>query len=210
MDNLWLWIVAAVERGAHLLDAALAPLHVLGPAAEIAILALLTVCFTKLFSRFYTPRRYRELQATFHRWYRLRQEALECGDPEKGRLLAKNIDQAQLNKAYYDYFFEGLLKGVLTTYLPVLVMAAYVNESYRTENLVKTFGRDHVLRLGEAGGEPLVVGGLFWFVLALLFTYAAWFLAGRLRARRRGTPSEAPPPDPGGDPSPRRFPSEDE
>ena len=40
----------------------------------------------------------------------LRQEAMACEDREKGKALARNIDQAQLNKAYYDYFFEGFVK----------------------------------------------------------------------------------------------------
>lgn len=180
LDNLWLAIVAGIGHAADLTDALLAPLNWMGPAAVILILVLFTVCFTKLFSRVYTTRRYRELQKEFTHWFNLRQEAMKCEDREKGKGLAKNIDQARLNKVYYDYFFEGFLKNILTTYLPVLIMAAYVNETYKPDNLMKNFGRNYIFKFDGSGGDAVIIGGFFWFVLSLLTTYLIWFIVGKI------------------------------
>jgi hypothetical protein len=185
LDNLWLLILAGVGHAADFLDAVLAPLHVLGPSIVILILTLFTVCFTKLFGRVYTTRRYRELKEEFTHWFNLRQEALQCEDREKGKLLAKNIDQARLNKVYYDYFFEGLLKNILTTYLPVLIMAAYVNETYQPDQLMTNFGRDYIFKFNTGSGDPVIVGGLFWFIVTLLSTYLTWFVIGKMAAGKK-------------------------
>jgi len=87
---------------------------------------------------------HKKLQKEFHHWYKMRQEALKCEDPAKAKLLAKNIDQAKLNKLYYDYFFEGLMNNLATLYLPIFILLAYVNEAYRSSNLSKLFGRDYI------------------------------------------------------------------
>ena len=59
---------------------------------------------------------------------------------EKGKALAKNIDQAQLNRVYYDYFFEGLMKSFITNVLPILVAASYVTAVYTPSALMQRFG----------------------------------------------------------------------
>ena len=180
LDIIWLKIVAGITYIVMFLDYVLAPLNVLGPALVVLILVIITVGITKILSNVYTTKRYLELKKKFNSWYKLRQEALACDDREKGKALAKNIDQAELNKVYYDYFFEGILKNILTTYLPVLIVAAYVNEAYKTENLVKNFGRPHILKFAGLNGEPVVIGALFWFVISLLLVYLAWYLTPKL------------------------------
>ncbi|MBW1820610.1 MAG: hypothetical protein JRI92_02425, partial [Deltaproteobacteria bacterium] len=95
-------------------------------------------------------------------------------------LLAKNIDQAKLNKVYYDFFFEGFMLGLATKYLPILVFVAYINEAYRTENLIKVFGREYVFKFAGSGPKPVLVGGVFWFVVSILLVYLCWFLIKRI------------------------------
>jgi len=104
-------------------------------------------------------------------------------DREKGKALAKNIDQAELNKAYYDYFFEGFLKNMLTTILPLLLTAAYVATAYKPENLLKTFGQPHIFRFADIGGKPVVISAFFWFVISLLVVHILWFIGGRVYKR---------------------------
>jgi hypothetical protein len=185
LDILWFKIVAVVSYLAGRVDLVLAPLYPLGPAWVILILVLITVGITKTFSRYYTTKRYIVLEKEFRHWYNLRKEALSCEDPEKGKVLAKNIDQAKLNKVYYDFFFEGLLKNILTTYLPVLCMAAYVNEAFRHERLMEKFGREYVFRFSESNGEPIVVGALFWYVVSLLSVYLIWHIIA-MKLKKKG------------------------
>jgi len=179
LDIVWFKIVEIVKYTAGLMDLMIAPLTPLGPALVILILVLATVCFTKIFSRLYSTKRYRELQKEFNHWFALRKEAMACEDREKGKALAKNIDQAQLNKVYYDYFFEGLLKNILTIYLPVLCMAAYVNEAFRADRMLTKFGREYVFKFSTSNAEPILVGALFWYVISLLMVYLIWFVAAR-------------------------------
>jgi len=97
-------------------------------------------------------------------------------DRKKGKAMAKNIDHAHLNKAYYDYFFEGFLNNILTNYLPVLIMAAYVNEAYKPANLMKNYGREYIFKFNTPGGETILVGGLLWFVLSFLLVHLLWMM----------------------------------
>jgi hypothetical protein len=183
LDMVWLKILVVLEGAVRGMDTLVAPLHVLGPAATIFTLVLITVCFTKFFQKHYTTKRYVALKAEFERWSNLRKEAMGMEDREKGQALAKNIDTAKLNKAYYDYFFEGLLNNIVTTILPILLMAAYVNDAYRAEKLMTLFGQDHIFKLGGAG-DATPVGALAWFVLALLFVHLLWAVVkGQLKKR---------------------------
>lgn len=179
LDIIWLKIYAGVGHAFAFVNQLLAPLEVMGPLPVIILLVAITVCLTKVFSRVYTTKRYETLKEEFKHYYNLRQEALACEDREKGRLLAKNIDQGKLNKVYYDYFFEGLLKNILTIYLPCLIVAAYVNEAYKPDNLMAKFGRPYVVQLGSSDGEPTVVGALFCYVVLLLTTYLIWYIASK-------------------------------
>ncbi len=105
---------------------------------------------------------------------------MKCEDHEKAKLLAKNIDQAKLNQVYYNFFFEGFMLGLATKYLPIFSFLAYVNEAYKAENLMKLFGRDYIFRFAGSGGEPVVVGSIFWFVVSILLVYLGWFIIKRV------------------------------
>ena len=174
LDALWLKIVALTQKAVQVMDVLVAPLNALGPGVAIFILVFITVCVTKLFRRFYTTKRYEALKKEFGHWAEIRKEAMSIGDREKGKALAKNIDKAKLNKVYYDYFFEGLLNNILTTVLPILLMAAYVNDAYRAEKLLQLFGRASVFKIYGFGGNPIPVGALAWFVLSLLLIHLIW------------------------------------
>ena len=192
MDAIWMKIMGFVLYSKGLLDGALSPFNVLGPACVILILALITVILTKFLSRIYKTKRYRSLKIEFEHWYNLRQEALKCEDKEKAGLLAKNIDQAKLNRVYYDYFFEGLLRNLLTQYLPILIFAAYINESYNPEHLMNLFGRDYVFRFMWFDREPLLMGGVFWYVLSLVGLYLLWYVVRKGVLRYKSNPAKNP------------------
>ena len=177
LDILWFKVVAVVQQLSDFMDYILTPLKPLGPALIILFLVTLLIIFTKKISSMYTTKRYRELKKDFTHWYKLREEAMAAEDRKKGKAMAKNIDHAHLNKAYYDYFFEGFLNNILTNYLPVLIMAAYVNEAYKPANLMKNYGREYIFKFNTPGGETILVGGLLWFVISMLLVHLIWYLA---------------------------------
>jgi uncharacterized membrane protein (DUF106 family) len=190
LDMLWLKIVVGVQFCKHILDVIFGPLNALGPAVAIAIIALITVIITKILSKRFKTRRYKELRKQFEYWLGIRQEAQKCKDPDKARLLTKNIDQAKLNKLYYDYFFEGLLNNLATTYLPIFTLLAYINEAYRSTNLAKLFERDYIFKFGGDPGQPVLIGAVFWFVLSLFLIYLAWYIVQKIYARYAAAPAE--------------------
>jgi len=176
LDTLWFKVVAVVQQLSDFMDYILTPLKPLGPALIILFLVILLIIFSKKISSMYTTKRYRELKKDFTHWYKLREEAMAVDDRKKGKAMAKNIDHAHLNKAYYDYFFEGFLNNILTNYLPVLIMAAYVNEAYKPANLMKNYGREYIFKFNTPGGETILVGGLLWFVLSFLLVHLLWMM----------------------------------
>ena len=180
LDSLWLKILDLIGLFDSLLDFIFAPLNFFGPAFAISVIAFLTVIITKILTKIVKTKRYEALKKEFKHWFNIRQEASKCEDPEKAKLLAKNIDHAKLNKVYYDFFFEGFMLGIVTKYLPILIFVAYVNEAYRTENLIKVFGRDYVFKFAGSGPKPVLVGGVFWFVVSILLIYLCWFLIKRM------------------------------
>jgi len=190
LDTLWFKIVAAIQYLKAFLDVIFAPLNALGPAFAIFIIALITVLIAKLLTKYFKTKRYKQLQKEFVYYYNLRQEALKCEDREKGKLLAKNIDQAELNKVYYNYFFEAFLNGLLTKYLPIFSFLAYVNEAYSPKNLLKLFGREYVLNLSLFGREDVYLGGIFCFILSIVIIYLGWFLIRRLLIKGRSSKSK--------------------
>ncbi len=190
LDILWLKIVVGVQFAKHILDVIFDPLNALGPAVAIAIIALITVIITKILSKRFKTRRYKELRKQFEYWLGIRQEAQKCIDPDKARLLTKNIDQAKLNRLYYDYFFEGLLNNLATTYLPIFTLLAYINEAYRSTNLAKLFGRDYIFKFGGDPGQPVLIGAVFWFVLSLFLIYLGWYIVKKICARYAAAPAE--------------------
>jgi len=175
LDVIWFKILAGVHFLKDMLDFIFGPFNTLGPAVAILFIALVTVVITKSLSKIFKTRRYKRLHEEFRHWFNIRQEAMKCDDPEKARRLAKNIDQAKLNKVYYDYFFEGLLKNIVTVYLPILLLLAYVNETYQPTNLLKLFGREYVFKLGHIGENTLFVGSIFWFLISIVLIYLATF-----------------------------------
>jgi len=174
LDIVWFKIVAVTQTIVHWMDVLISPLNLLGPVVAILILGLVTVGLTKLFRRLYTTKRYQRLKKEYEHWMAIRQEAMAAEDREKGKRLARNVDQAKLNKVYYDYFFEGLLNNVLTTILPILLMAAYINEAYNPDKLINRFGRPYVFRIPGFGGEGSPMGALLWFVLSLILVQVLW------------------------------------
>jgi hypothetical protein len=177
-DIAWLKILVLIHTIVKGLDFLFSPLNPLGPAAAISVIVVLTVASTKFLSRIYKTKRYLKLQEEFQNLYNLRNEALTCKDPEIGKALAKNIDQARLNQVYYDYFFEGLLNSIPTKYLPILIMLAYVNETFKPKNLLENFGRDYILKFVDFNGNVVKIGSVLWFVLSMLIVYLAWFVIG--------------------------------
>ena len=182
-DIVWLKILTIIHAFVKGLDVIFTPLNPLGPAVVILVIVLLTVLSTKLLSNIYKTKRYLKLKKEFQYWYNLRNEALTCKDPEKGKALAKNIDQAQLNKVYYDYFFEGFLNSIPTKYLPILIMLAYVNETFKPDKLLENFGRDYIFRFADFNGNVIKIGAVFWFVISILLVYLAWFVIGNLYSK---------------------------
>ena len=190
LDILWFKIVVGVQFAKHILDAIFGPLNALGPAVAIAGIALITVVITKILSKRFKTRRYKELRKQFEYWLGIRQEAQKCEDPAKAKLLVKNIDQAKLNKLYYDYFFESLLSNLATVYLPIFTLLAYINEAYRSSNLAKLFGRDYIFKFGGDPGQPILIGAVFWFVLSLFLIYLGWYIVKKIYARYAATRAE--------------------
>lgn len=182
-DQLWLVIVAFFTLIGDKLFMVTALFHPLGPALTISVVAFAGVCLTKGLNRLIITRRYRELEADFQYWREVREEAVRCDDREIGQRMARNIDQAKLNKAYYDYFFEGLLLGMARKVIPLFFLFAFVNEKYRPDQLELLFGRPYVLACPTTSGEPLLLGSIFWFVVSLLSGYLLWYLVSRISRR---------------------------
>ena len=180
MDTLWSKIMAMIQYGASLFDQLLTPLHVFGPVFILTLLALFIVGVTNLLNRFIITRRYVELETEFKHWFKVREQAMKGEDYEKAKRLARNIDQAKLNRVYYDYFLEGFLLGLMRNVLPVMLMVVYINEYYRAERLQEIFGRDFILQLSRSGGEPILVGSVFWFLVSLLIGYLLWAVIAKL------------------------------
>ena len=183
LDTIWEKIAAAFIAVAEGFDALLAPFHFLGPAMVIFLLAVLTVLLTKSLNRIIITKRYIRLEKKYKHWYNLRQTALTCEDREKGKALAKNIDQAELNRAYYDYFFEGLLLGFARKIIPILFMFAYINEYFQPKRLVERFGQSYIFKFGSSSGEPVVIGSVVWYLLSLLIVYLAWYIVKKSYVR---------------------------
>ncbi len=188
MDTLWFQIMAMVQYGASLFDKLLSPLHIFGPLFILALLALITVVITKLLNRIIVTKRYAELEKDFQHWYKIREEAMKGEDYEKAKRLARNIDQAKLNRVYYDYFLEGFLLGLMRNVLPIMLMVMYINEYYRAEELSRLFGKDYLLSFSRAGGEPMLVGAVFYYLVALLITYLVWFVTKKFIFKKESVP----------------------
>ncbi|MBS3756662.1 MAG: hypothetical protein KGY56_13260 [Desulfobacterales bacterium] len=192
MDTLWFLILDGLRHVKGALDLVFSPLHVLGPCVSIGVIAVLTAAAAKLLTKKIKTRRYRELEKEFYYWFNIKQEALKLkdADPENAKALGKTIDKATLNKAYYDYFFEGLLNNLLTMYIPIVSMLGYVNATYRPEALEAMFGRPYLFILHWVNGRQYEIGAVFWFVFCVFMFYVISFFAGVLYKRFAGGQTE--------------------
>ena len=172
LDNVWFGIEAAIHNIAQFMDALLLPLQFLGPELIIFCLVLVCVTLSRVFKKHFNTRRYVRLKDNFDHWFELRQEAMNHAESKKGRAIAKNIDQAELNRAYYDFFFEGLLKSLITTWLPLLCTLAYVNRTFTREGLMQWFGRPGLFMVNGQTIFPWEIPSIFWFFISLLLVYA--------------------------------------
>lgn len=170
LDNVWEYIEAFLNFIVVSLDTIFSPLEVMGPGFVIFILAFFIVGITRLIARFYETKRFVTLKKDFEHWQGIREEAMKHPDLEKGKALAKNIDKGQLNKAYYDYFFEGLLKHFIGNVLPILLMASYVTMIYSPQMLLKRFGKEWVFSF-SLGSFHLDASSLLWYVVCILFSF---------------------------------------
>jgi hypothetical protein len=180
LDSLWFKTVDLVHHLKNLLDGIFAPFNSLGPAVAIFTIALITVFIAKFLTKTIKTKRYQALKKKFLYWQNLRQEALKCEDPDKSKRLARNIDQAKLNKVYYDYFLEGFLISLVTKYLPIFSFLAYVNEAYKPDNMVMRFGRDYIFKFENVTEQPIIVGAVFWFIISILLVYLGWFIIKKM------------------------------
>ncbi|MEN8198876.1 MAG: hypothetical protein ABFR63_02270 [Thermodesulfobacteriota bacterium] len=190
MDILWYKIMAMCQYGASLFNQLLSPLNVFGPLFILVFLALLTLLITKLLNRLIVTRRYIELEKEFQHWLKIREEALKHEDTEEAKRLARNIDQAKLNKAYYDYFFEGFLLGLVRNVLPIILMVMYINEYYRAEELSRLFGRDYLFSFSSGNAEPILVGSVFTYLAALILLHICWYGTKKMLKRRMSSTSQ--------------------
>lgn len=170
MDKAWEHIEAAIYNAVIIIDRLISIFEFLGAPVLLFLIALGIVLSTRFISKHFVTQRYKELKKEFEHWQSVRAQALNHPDPEKGKRLARNIDQAELNKAYYDYFFEGMLKNILCNVLPILVTAAYLIKTYTPEVLLERFGQAHVFLL-TFGHTRIEVSSLFWYVISLLVCY---------------------------------------
>jgi len=191
MDRLWDHIMAMFHFAASMLNQVLAPLHVFGPVVILTLLAIVTVLVTKTLNKYIITKRYIELEKEFQHWYRVREEAMKGPDYEKAKGIAKNIDQAKLNRVYYDYFLEGFLLGLARNILPVFLMVAYINESFRAEELQRLFGKGYLFSLPSSGGKELLIGSVFFYLLALLMTHISWAVIKRIAKKKVKLPGQA-------------------
>ncbi|MCP3875832.1 MAG: hypothetical protein GY699_22100 [Desulfobacteraceae bacterium] len=171
LDSIWESIETFLTGIVTFMDKIFSPLEILGPGFVIFIFALIVVGITRLIGRFYETKRFVILKKEFEHWQSIRVEAMKHPDSEKGKALAKNIDQGELNKAYYDYFFEGLLKNFITNVLPLLLMAAYITTIYSPQTLLKRFGKEWVFSFTFGSNYQVNASSLLWYVVCVLFSF---------------------------------------
>ncbi len=188
-DTLWMRITDFVAAATVFLNEAFSPLDAVHPAFTISVIAFLTVVVAKILSATFITRRFIELEKQFIYWHGIRREAASSEDRKKGKWMAKSIDQAKLNRVYYDYFFEGFMLSLATKYLPVFTMLAYVNETYRPENLSLLTGRSYLFEIGS--GNPVQIGGIFWFIACVFTVYILWSVLKHYGKRFLKTPAAA-------------------
>lgn len=186
LDTIWEILYAGILFLAGSIDGLLSPIHTItGPACVIVMLALITVFTTKFLGKKLRTKRHIKLEEEFYHWMNVREEAMRCTDREKGTRMAKNIDQAKLNRCYYDYFLEGFLLSLATMYLPIITVVSYINRYYRPERLMEISGKEYIMQLGSNGGEPLLIGSIFFYFISLVSFYLIWSVLKKVFERYR-------------------------
>lgn len=176
MDRVWEVIYTFLNKVVVFLDTLFSPLEILGPGVVIFLLAFLIVIITRVIARFYVTKRYVILKKEFEHWQGIREEALKHPDMDKGKRLARNIDKAELNKVYYDYFFEGLLKNFITNVIPILFMVTYVTTVYTPETLLKRFGDEWVFSFSIGSSFQMDISSMFWFVICIILSFTLFII----------------------------------
>ena len=171
LDRIWDVIYTFLNKTVVFMDTLFSPLEILGPGVVIFFLAFLIVLITRIIARFYVTKRYLTLKKEFEHWQGIRDEALKHPDREKGKRLARNIDKAELNKVYYDYFFEGLLKNFITNVIPILFMVTYVTTVYTPQTLLKRFGDKWVFSFSFGSSFQMNISSLLWFVICVFLLF---------------------------------------
>jgi len=176
LDRVWEVILNFLNKSVVFIDNIFSPLEFLGPGVVIFLMAFLIVCITRVVSRYYVTKRFITLKKEFKHWQGIREEAMKHPDREKGKRLARNIDKAELNKVYYDYFFEGLLKNFITNVIPILFMATYVTTVYTPETLLKRFGDEWVFSFSFGESFHMDISSLFWFVICIILSFILFII----------------------------------
>ncbi len=171
LDKVWKPIESFLNGAVMFMDTLFTPLETFGPAVVIFILAFLVVIITRTIAQFYVTKRYIHLEKEYKYWQGVREEAMKHPDREKGKRLAKNIDQAELNKAYYDYFFEGLLKHFIVNVLPILLMVSYITKVYTPQILLSRFGKEWIFSFSFGSSSQTNVSSMLWFVICVILSY---------------------------------------
>lgn len=180
MDTLWIYIAEFFIMLKNTLNFILGPINAVHPGLSIFILAVITYFIIRELRKRVTTKRYKKLEQDFNYWYEVRQQALNSSqEDKKSALLAKNIDKAQLDKIYYDYFLEGLLISLITTSLPLLSAAVYVNAAYNPAQLELMLNQKALFQLNWLGGQ-IQISALFWFFICLVGLWTAIKLGPKL------------------------------
>lgn len=184
LDRVWEPIEAFLNGAVVFIDTLFSPLEIFGPAVVIFLLAFLVVIITRTIARFYVTKRYIHLEKEFKYWLGIREEAMKHPDREKGKRLARNVDKAELNKAYYDYFFEGLLKHFIVNVLPILLMVSYIAKVYTPQTLLSRFGKEWIFSFSFGSSSQTNVGSMLWFVICVILSYILFAVLKMLFKRR--------------------------
>ncbi len=184
LDRVWELIYAFLTGTVTFLNTLISPLEILGPGVVIFVLSFFIVCITRIIARFYITKRYVTLKKEFEHWQSIREEAMKHPEREKGKAMAKNVDQAELNRAYYDYFFEGLLKHFIGNVLPILLMVAYVTKVYAPEILLERFGGKWIFSFSLGSSSQVNVSSLLWFVICLFLSFILFAVLKKVFKKR--------------------------
>ena len=181
LDTVWEQIDIMLNTVVFFMDSMVSFIEFLGPDKVIFLLAFSAVAVTRILNKFYVTKRYEMLRQEFEHWKGVRELAISLNQDnrEKGKSLAKNIDQAKLNQTYYDYFFEGLLKNLVTNVLPVLLMVSYVTKTYTPDTLMQRFGSKWVFSLFNGSAFEVHISSFLWFVVCLILSYILYMVINK-------------------------------